>query len=92
MTKDGEWAAFEPLPSSFMVMAGDASVVSRLSIILTELAEPRRIMRFRLRIEAGSNGTKLGSMDTSLTVGNALFSLLLRWLSRIRIYKEQCQW
>ncbi|KAI6689995.1 hypothetical protein NL676_026823 [Syzygium grande] len=26
MTKDIEWAAFEPSPSSFMVMAGDASV------------------------------------------------------------------
>lgn len=31
MTEDGEWVTFEPSPLSFMVMAGDACVVSRSS-------------------------------------------------------------
>lgn len=34
-TKDGEWLSFEPSPSSFMVMAGNACVVS---LILKTLA------------------------------------------------------
>lgn len=53
MTKDGEWFTFEPSPSTFMIMAGDAFMVSvvpsnsvDLSVLLNVKISERE-MKFR---------------------------------------------